>query len=178
MKKYVVLLRGVNVGGNCKVDMKQLKVVFEELGFSNVSTYINSGNVLFQSKNPPSVIAIEKALKKAFGFAIVVVVRTADNIAKVVKAIPAGWDNNSQVRTDVLFLWDEYNNKSSLKLITPHPEADKLQYVDGAILWRVNRKFYTKSAMRKFIGTPLYKHMTARNVNTVAKLAQLLKSDT
>lgn len=175
MKKYVALLRGINVGGNNKVEMKRLKQVFERLGYGNVSTYINSGNVIFESKTIPKAGDIEKALKKAFGFVIGVIVRDAKNIAKVVKAIPAGWENNTEVKTDILFLWDEYSKKSSLNLIIPHPEADKLKYADGAIIWSINRKLHTKSGVRKFIGTPLYKNMTARNVNTVRKLALLME---
>lgn len=175
MKTYVALLRGINVGGNKKVEMAKLKQVFEKLGFERVSTYINSGNVIFSSKSAPIATDLEKVLKKTFGFAIAVVVRDAASIAKVAKAIPKGWDNNPEVRTDVLFLWDEYNKKSSLGLISAHPEADKLKYVDGVIIWQVDRKFYTKSGMRKFIGTPLYKNMTARNVNTVRKLAELMQ---
>lgn len=175
MKVYVALLRGINVGGNKKVEMAKLKHVFEKLGFEHVSTYINSGNVIFSSKAIPLVANIEAMLKKTFRFAVAVVLRDAASIAKVAKAIPKGWDNNQKVRTDVLFLWDEYNKKSSLGLITAHPEADKLKYVDGVIMWHVNRKFYTKSGMRKFIGTPLYKNMTARNVNTVRKLVSLMQ---
>ncbi len=163
------------MGGNKKVEMAKLKQVFEKLGFEHVSTYINSGNVIFSSKGVPVAVDLEKVLKKSFGFAIAVVLRDAASIAKVAKAIPKGWENNPEVKTDVLFLWDEYNKKSSLGLISVHPEADKLKYVDGAIIWHVNRKFYTKSGMRKFIGTPLYKNMTARNVNTVRKLVILMK---
>lgn len=175
MKTYVALLRGINVGGNKKVEMAKLKQMFEKLGFERVSTYINSGNVIFSCKSAPVTTDLEKVLKKTFGFAIAVVVRDAASMTKVAKAIPKGWNNDSAVRTDVLFLWDEYNKKSSLGLISPHPEADKLKYVDGAIMWHVNRKLLTKSGMKKFIGTPLYKNMTARNVNTVRKLVELMK---
>lgn len=175
MKTYVALLRGINVGGNKKVEMTKLKQVFEKLGFEGVSTYINSGNVIFSSKATPSVANIEAVLKKSFGFAIAVVLRDAASIAKVAKAIPKGWENNPEVKTDVLFLWDEYNKKSSLSLLVPHLEADQLKYVDGAIIWSINRKLHTKSGVKKFIGTPLYKNMTARNVNTVRKLAEIMK---
>lgn len=174
MKTYVALLRGINVGGNKKVEMARLRQVFEKLGFEHVSTYINSGNVIFSGKTAPVAAHIEKVLEQTFGFAIAVVVRDAASMAQVAKAIPPGWENNAEVKTDVLFLWNEYNKKSSLALIAAHPEADRLKYVDGTIIWSVNRKHYTKSGMTKFIGTPLYKHMTARNVNTVRKLASLL----
>lgn len=175
MKKYVALLRGINVGGNHKVEMSRLKKVFEALGALNVSTYINSGNVIFESQTVPLVETIEKALEKTFGFNVQVVLLDAKNIAKVVKAIPKGWNNDTEVRTDVLFLWDKYNKKNSLGLIVANPEVDRLKYVDGAIIWSLDRRGYNKTGMRKFIGTVLYKNMTARNVNTVRKLALLMK---
>jgi uncharacterized protein (DUF1697 family) len=59
--KYIALLRGINVGGNHKVEMKNLKALFESLGFSDVSTYINSGNVIFESNEERSVV-LEKII--------------------------------------------------------------------------------------------------------------------
>ena len=87
--------------------------------------------------------------------------------------IPDNWDNKTH-KTDILFLWDNYANKKSLGLIEPKEGIDNLVYVDGAIVWNLNRKNYAKSAMNKFIGTELYKNMTARNVNTVRKLVSLM----
>lgn len=170
---YVALLRGINVGGNSKVSMAELKKVFEQLGYQDVATYINSGNVIFTSTKK-NFSAIEKALKKAFGFAIRVVVRDAKNIIKVNKAIPATWKNDGKQKTDILFLWDDYDSKKSLKLINASPKIDNLKYVSGSIIWNIPRSKYNKSGMNKFFGTELYKNMTARNVNTVRKLAQLM----
>jgi uncharacterized protein (DUF1697 family) len=61
--------------------------------------------------------------------------------------------------------------------LATNPDVDNVKYVDGAIVWSIDRKNYNKSAMHKFIGTPLYKHMTARNVNTVRKLGDLMKKE-
>jgi uncharacterized protein (DUF1697 family) len=175
MQKYVALLRGINVGGNNKIEMKKLKTVFETLGFTDVSTYINSGNVIFSTdKKEDLPEEIENALKKNFGFVVPVVIRDAKNIAKVCKAIPQEWTNDTDTKTDVLFLWDEHDSKKTIDLITKNPEVDTLLYVSGAIAWSVKRINYTKSGRKKFIGTKVYKGMTARNVNTVRKLNQLL----
>lgn len=176
--KYVALLRGINVGGNNKVEMKKLKNVFEALGFKNVSTYINSGNVVFETNETEVVKIVEKieqAILKKFKLTIRVVVRDAKNIAKVIKAIPKDWVNDKEQKSDVLFLWEEYCTKASLKLIKVNPKVDTLKYVEGAILWHVNKKDYGQSGMNKFIGTKVYKNMTARNVNTVKKLANLME---
>lgn len=173
MTKYVALLRGINVGGNNKVEMSKLKKVFGSLGFENVSTYINSGNVIFETDKKDLEPLIEKVLKKTFGFSLRIVIRDAKNIKKLCKDIPKDYLNNTEQRTDVLFLRDEFNTKKSIHLIKT-TEVDTLKYIDGAIIWNVKRKDVTKSGMKKFIGTLIYKNMTARNINTVRKLNELL----
>ena len=170
---YVALLRGINVGGNKKVEMAKLKKVFEGLGFSGVSTYINSGNVIFEA-DEVEVVLIENALKQTFGFEIKVLVRDLKNIAKLCKAVPAEWSNDAQQKTDVLFLWDDFDSKASLELIKANPDVDTLKYVSGAIVWHVDREHYAQSGMRQFIGTTIYKNMTARNINTVRRLYELM----
>ena len=178
MTTYVALLRGINVGGNNKVEMKKLRTVFEALGFSDVTTYINSGNVIFSSPRKDAenfVSEIEKALKKSFGFAVRTIVRDEKNIRVIEKAVPKDWSNDAKQRTEVMFLWDEYAKKSTLKLITVNQDIDTLLYAGGAVIWHIaDREQYTKSGLRKFIGTEVYKHMTARNVNTVRKLISLM----
>ncbi len=101
MPKYVALLRGINVGGNKKVEMTKLKKAFESMGYTDVSTYINSGNVLFTSAKE-NFDLIEPALAKVFKFSIPVIVRSAANIKSVAKKIPkAGWENDqSKMRRD------------------------------------------------------------------------------
>ena len=173
MSRYVALLRGINVGGNKKVEMVKLKKAFEDMGYTEVTTYINSGNVLFTSKNA-SFDGIEAFLKKVFKFDIAVIVRSAANIASVAKKIPKHWTNDSGQKCDVIFLWDAYDKKSTLKLIETKEGIDELLYVPGAIIWHIDRANYAKSAMHKFIGTLVYKNMTARNANTVRKLVTLL----
>ncbi|MHB1089711.1 MAG: DUF1697 domain-containing protein [Ilumatobacteraceae bacterium] len=110
---YVALLRGINVGGNKKVEMSKLKKAFESLGFANVTTYINSGNVIFQS-NKKDFSQIETVLKKSFGFEIKVVIRDVKNIQKLCEKIPCELENNTKQKTDVLFLWDEFDKKVRL----------------------------------------------------------------
>jgi uncharacterized protein (DUF1697 family) len=178
--KYVALLRGINVGGNNRVEMSKLKGIFEDLGYLDVVTYINTGNVIFEIEEKNNEIVkkeIEKALKDNFKFEIRVVLRDGKNIEKVCKKIPTDWQNNDEMKTDVLFLWEEFDNKKSLDLINKKEGIDNLIYVDGAIVWNVDRKNYTKSGMNKFINSVLYKNMTARNVNTVRKICELMKNN-
>lgn len=174
--KYLAFLRGINVGGNKRVEMSKLKKVFENLGFQNVSTYINSGNVFFESEqvNQSSLYSkIEEEIAKTFGFSVPVITKTAKYIQDLAKAVPASWNNDTDQKTDVLFLWDKFDSKETLKLIKTNPDVDELIYLPGVIVWHIDKKYYNKSGMHKFIGTEVYKNMTARNINTVRKLSLL-----
>lgn len=174
---YIALLRGINVGGNNKVEMPRLKKAFESFGFTNVSTYINTGNVIFEATSQEErklADTIEKGLVKTFGFEIKTIVRTKTDIQKISKKIPLSWENDSEQKTNVLFLWEEFDSKKTLDLIASNLEVDTLMYISGAIVWNVKKSDYNKSGMKKFIGTKVYKNMTARNVNTVRRLGQLL----
>lgn len=175
MSTYVALLRGINVGGNNKVEMVRLKAVFEKLGFSDVVTYINSGNVLFSSKKKVTAQKLETAIEKEFGFPVRTLVRELQALEKIVKEVPKKWSNDKDQKTDVLFLWDGYDTKKSLGFLKTTKGVDELLYVQGAgvIVWHLEKKNYSKSGMHDFIGTELYKNMTARNINTVRKLVSL-----
>ncbi len=176
--KYVALLRGINVGGNNKVEMKKLKALFESLGFDDVVTYINSGNVVFGSKKvSPKTLAkkIETAIENEFGFTVAVLVRDEKNIATVAKKIPAAWVNNAEMRTDVLFLWSEIDNPKIVKEFEVNAGIEHLKYIDGAVVWNIKKKDYNKSRVPKImLRKDVYKNITIRNVNTLRKLNDLL----
>ena len=103
---YVALLRGINVGGNNKVDMKILKVTFESLGFTNVVTYINSGNIVFEdsTRGQKSLACkIEDAIKRDFKLDIKVLVKSFEEIELICRQLPDTWVKNEVMRTDVCF---------------------------------------------------------------------------
>lgn len=168
--KYVALLRGINVGGNNKLAMKNLKVIFEDLGFINVSTYINSGNVLFESPEANQQMlatTIEAAIHDATSLSVKTLVKSAAEIAQVAKLLPAEWVNDVTQRTEVMFFWDEAPQKDIPSLIKTREGVDCLLYANGVLIWNISRINYSKSALRDFISNPLYKLMTGRNCNTV-----------
>ncbi|WP_449621042.1 DUF1697 domain-containing protein [Robertmurraya sp. Marseille-Q9965] len=175
---YIALLRGINVGGKNKIDMKILKQTFEQAGMENVVTYINTGNIIFfsksQSKNELSNI-LEEAIQKDFGLDIRVVVRSFEDIKRIISAIPDTWKNDNEMKSDVLFLWDEINEESVLEKLNIKPNIDTVKYVPGAVLWSVEKKNVTKSGMSKIIGTKVYKQVTVRNVNTARKIYDLMQ---
>ena len=109
-----------------------------------------------------------------FNFDIKVLIRNSSNIGKLAKKIPSDWQNDGVQKTDVLFLWDDFDNKKSLSLIKQVVGVDNVLYINGAIVWNIYVKDWGKSGMSKFTLSELYKNMTARNVNTVRKLAVLM----
>jgi uncharacterized protein (DUF1697 family) len=177
---YVALLRGINVGGNNLVDMRGLKLTFERLGLEDVRTYINSGNVLFNTKRrgrPQLTKAIEAAIAKDFGADVDVLVRTADELRALVRAIPAKWTNDTAMKCDVYFLWPAIDRAKVVDEVPHNPAIEDLRYLPGALVRRVDRAKQSKSPMTKIVGTPIYKQMTARNINTVRKLVALADAD-
>ena len=175
---YVALLRGINVGGKNKVAMKELKVVFEDAGMTDVRTYINSGNVVFSTTmrgKARLVELLEDAIEDHFGFRINVVVRDLKSMKATIKALPSKWTNDQKMKCDVMFLWDDVDRPSVIKELKIKPELEDVKYVKGAILWRVDKKDVTRSGMMRMAGTPLYKRMTIRNCNTARKLLELME---
>lgn len=177
--KYVALLRGINVGGNNKVPMKELKACFEHVGFDQVKTYINSGNVLFESSpTKPAEIAdiLEKEIKERFGFEVHVLVYNSDDFLNISSALPSSWSNDEKMKCDVLFLWKEVDRPDIVEKLIIKPGVDEIKYVPGAAIWMIDRKNVTKSGQMKLSGTEIYKKMTIRNCNTVRKLSDLIEN--
>lgn len=115
--KYAALLRGINVGGNNKVPMKRLIQLFEESGFTNVSTYINSGNIFFESSKENNSAVLEvvtAALKREFEFEIPTLVKSHEELVSIANAIPTHWTNDDQQKTDIAYLFPEADNPEVL----------------------------------------------------------------
>ncbi|MEK5174819.1 DUF1697 domain-containing protein [Heyndrickxia sp. FSL W8-0496] len=176
---YIALLRGINVGGKNKIDMKVLKQTFEKAGMNDVVTYINTGNIIFSCKGKSQTELsriLEDVIHDDFGLQIKVVVRSLDNVRAIINAIPDTWKNDKDMKSDVMFLWDEIDDESVLKKLVIKPNVDTVKYVPGAILWSVDKKDVTKSGMLKIIGSKLYKQVTIRNVNTARKIYELMQA--
>jgi uncharacterized protein (DUF1697 family) len=175
---YVALLRGINVGGKNKIDMKLLKETFVRVGMESVRTYINSGNVIFTDmKHTKSEITafLQEAIFKDFQLKIKVLVRSINDFENMMKVIPESWKNDKSMRSDVLFLWEEIDRETLLAELKIKPQVDTVMYVSGAILWAVNKGNITKSGLQKLVATSLYKNMTVRNVNTTRKIYEIMK---
>lgn len=179
--KYVALLRGVNVGGKNKIAMSELKVCLEKLGYDNVTTYINSGNVLFSSSKTSAELAeqIEEALVKGFKFdseLIKVLVLSDAQLEKVIQSAPKGFGTHSETyHSDAVFLIGQ-SVESAIGEFEIHPEVDRLWEGQGMVYFQRLSAKRTKSRLSKIVMKPIYKSMTIRSWNTVLKLQQRLES--
>ncbi len=174
---YVARLRGINVGGNNKINMSDLKTAFEKASMQSVSTYINSGNVIFVDnihKPAELEILLEAVIAETFGLNIKVLLRDLPSMQLTVTALPDTWQNNAEMRCYIMFLWPEYNNSNIVKQIEVRPNIDNVKYVNGALLWRVMLKDINKSGMSKLAGTKLYQKITIRNCNTTRKILAIM----
>lgn len=175
---YVALLRGINVGGKNKIDMKMLKTTFENAGMDDVLTYINSGNIIFTSQETAVTELshkFEAAILRDFNLQIKVLVRSEVEIKGLINSLPDTWKNDKKMRSDVMFLWEEIDDASLLENLKIREGIDTVKYIPGAVLWSVDKKNMSKSGLAKIVGTGVYKKMTIRNVNTVRKIYELMQ---
>ena len=180
MTAYLVLLRGINVGGKNKVPMAELRNVLEDAGFSNVSTYIASGNVFLDSDLSASKVAetIEAALPKAFKLdAELIKVRmlTADQLEAVVKNRPKGFgDEPAKYHNDAIFLMG-IDADQAIAVFSPREGVDKVWPGNGVIYSQRLSAERTKSRLGRIVGTPPYKSMTIRSWQTTLALLWLIR---
>ena len=172
--KYVALLRGINVGGIRPVKMKSLRSLLESMEYTHVSTYLNSGNVIFESnKNQETVQEeINIRLKNELGFDIPTLVITHRALRNIEEAIPDEWAIDPHQRTDVAFLFPAIDSEKTIDDMPINREYIDIRYVKGALFWNIIRSDYNKSRLNNITGHPLYQQMTIRNVNTVRALAE------
>ena len=180
MTRYLVLLRGINVGGKNKVPMAPLRQLLEDLGYSNVASYIASGNVILRSDRSQGAIKrqIEAALPKAFRLdseLIAALVLTRAQLRAIVKNKPKGFGEHPETyHSDAIFLIG-IDAETAMEVFDPHPEVDRVWPGKGVIYSQRLSAKRTKSRLNKAITTPLYKSMTIRSWATTMALHALLE---
>lgn len=176
---YVALLRGINIGGRNKVNMKELKNTFENAGMESVVTYINSGNVIFKDDEQTQeeiTARLEAAIFEDFSLPIKVLIRDFDVFTVLMEAMPAEWKNDKEMKSDVLFLWEDLTCDSVTEELVVKPQIDKVITVPGAVLWCVDKSDVTKSGLMRLASKKIYKKITIRNVNSVRKIYYLMEA--
>lgn len=180
MFTYVILLRGINVGGKNLVPMAGLRKCLEDLGFANVSTYIASGNVILQSDKRAKEIKtlIEASLPENFELDdefIRVLVLTHKQLQAIIANKPKGFgEQPAKYHSDAIFLMD-IDLAQAMPVFIPREGVDKIWQGDGVIYSQRLSAQRTKSRLGRIVGTPAYKSMTIRNWNTTTKLLEIVR---
>ena len=177
--RFLALLRGVNVGGKNIVPKDGLRGCFEDLGFSSVRTYIQSGNILFRSNNtdvPALTEEIECALSERFSYNARAVVLARNAFRFAVDAAPEDWGQDDERMHHALFTLAGARPEDILtRLPSPRLEWETVTPGPGVIYWSVSRTRPTRSTWVKLPASPEYQSLTARNHNTVFRLRQLFE---
>jgi uncharacterized protein (DUF1697 family) len=180
MNTIIALLRGINVGGKNIIKMETLKQVFIDMGFSDVRTYIQSGNVIFKTPNIDRLKlteTIETQLLKTFSVEIKIALLTADELRETVEKAPGNFGSNPEkFRYDVWFLLPTITVDEILSNVRLRESVDFLWGGKQAMLSARLISEASKSYLLKINQTPMYKHITVRNWNTTTKLLKLAKN--
>ncbi len=179
--KYIILLRGINVGGNNTVKMSDLKSCLENAGFKNVITYINSGNVIVESEKKDLrklTIEIEKLLTERFKIDLKIVLVDYPSYKAIIENAPKWWNGSPEYRHYLLFIKPPVTSESALKECgEPKEGIEFMTAADGVIYSSALISEISKSTINKIVGKPIYKQMTIRNYNTSLKLLKLMEAN-
>jgi len=175
---YLALLRGINVGGKNLIKMNNLIELFQELGFSDIDTYIQSGNIIFkdlEKEKSKIVKKIENALLEKMNKEIKVLLLTFSEIKCIIDNAPTEFDfENEEYKHDVIFLIEPLTIKDILKEIYVRDGMDKI--FEGKMVFYLKRciKRLTGSYLSKIRKTEMWQYITIRNWNTTKKLYELM----
>ena len=174
MKRYVALLRGVNVGGKNRISMAELKQGFEALGFTEVRTHLNSGNVVFSGEEGEQAAGIRAMIRERFGLDVPVLVVARDWLEDVLRQAPVWWDQGDKAVYDnlILVLPPATAGEIAGRFGDPSDGLERVCVCAGAIFWSFDRKSYAKCSWWKKSASPgIGECITIRTANTVKKLA-------
>jgi len=174
--RYIALLRGINVGGNTMIKMEELRKTFEALGFENVKTYINSGNVAFDAakSNEASLVSkIEKTIESDFGRPIQVMIRQQKEFEMILESNPFEGEFQSHKEMHVLFLKDEMPREKQDQLLSAAAEPERFAVKGRQIYCHLPAGVADSLLGKGYIEKKLKVAVTARNWRTVKMLADL-----
>jgi len=175
--RYILLLRGINVGGKNKVSMKNLTASLEDLGYQNVVTYINSGNVIFDTDDDLATIKDNIAVVlRIFPFTIKHVILTKDEYLGEVSNLPEWW-HRPLARKDVLFYTDDVDPEDIKDRISQMPLHDEIvHFGKKAVFWgKYSEKEFLRTSYHKLLmKEKFYPLITIRNGQTFDTLGEML----
>lgn len=179
MKRYIALLRGINVSGKNKIPMSELKKGFAELNFTEVATYLNSGNVIFLSAvDDKNVLSdkIKTMIKDRFDLDIPVYVVLQEELKELLNHAPDWWgDDNKEIYDNLIFIMPPLSYEEFYDEIgNPKEEYEKVHPYKNIVFWSFSRKAYQKTNWwSKTASSKVSDKITIRTANTVRKIVSI-----
>jgi len=181
MDRRIAILRGINVGGKRKILMADLKSMFEKMKFSNVRTYIQSGNVIFdltkEIGNSELANKIEKGIKKEFGFDVPIIVRTPKEIETSINQNPFYKDKTNIIHLHLTFLNKKPAAENQEKAESHNYDPDNFKIIEKDVFIYCKEKYHQSKLTNNFFEKKLKVNATTRNWKTVLKLQELSKQN-
>lgn len=179
MKRYAFFVRGINVGGRHKVVMEEFCHELKELGMSNVSSYINSGNFFFDSSlmKVELLLVLERFLNKTYPFIKVFSLFTLEDYQNEVASLPKWWEDDFY-RKDVLLYTERLDKNEMRNVIESLELGDEIIHLGQlGIYWgKFDKSSYNQTAYhKKLLKAPFYPSITIRNARTFSKIGQFLR---
>jgi len=176
--RFVALLRGINVGGKNVIKMAELKACFESIGLSDVTTFIQSGNVFFGTDErsiAKMTEKVEEGLSKCFDYNSRVVIVSHEQLKNAVKHAPSGFGRKpAKYRYDVVFLRKPLSPAEAMKSVTAKDGIDEAFAGTDVLYFSKLIKKASQSRLPRLIAKPVYQDMTIRNWKTTTKLLALM----
>ena len=179
MKRYTALLRGINISGKNKVPMAELKQGFEKLNYTEVKTYLNSGNVFFQGEKADTIkltSQIEKMIKNQFSLDIPVFVISKEELEDILHHAPDWWgDESKEIYDNLIFIMPPATFKDVYNEIgEPKEGLEKIEEYKETVFWSFSRKDYQKTNWwSKTASANISSNLTIRTANTVRKIVSM-----
>lgn len=179
MKRYFAFLRGINVGGKNKIAMAGLKAKAEHLGFEEVKTYLNSGNLAFLSSGDDEehmTRRLERMIEESFGLEIPVFVIAAEELEEILRHAPDWWGKEDrEIYDNLIFIMKPATFQEVFHEIgAPKEGLEQIGNYQDAIFWSFSRKDYQKTNWwPKTAGSAIGRKLTIRTAGTVRKICAL-----
>lgn len=179
MKRYIALLRGINISGKNKVPMAELRQGFENLNYEEVKTYLNSGNVIFSSNEADTIkisSRIEEMIKNQFCLDIPVFVILKEELEDILHHAPDWWgDESKEIYDNLIFIMPPATFKDVYSEIgEPKEGLEKIEEYKETVFWSFNRKDYQKTNWwSKTASANISNKLTIRTANTVRKIVDM-----
>lgn len=176
MERYIAFLRGVNVGGKNKVPMAKLKAALEKDGLTGVTTYINSGNLLFSCGETSAEELQERCrrvIQAEFGLAVAVAVLSVKDYAEALYNAPGWWGVEPEYKHNIIVVIPPAGAAELAREVGIREEYEQVAHWGQVIFWSAPLKTFSRTRWSKVVTSAAYGSVTVRNANTAKKLLAL-----